>query len=313
MAFKCEICKKRDAKRQYIGAVSYNAPEKELYVCNECYTKLTPALTWESLKPLLTHQLLSLESADPRLLNSVTTTLAIAVLKSYHKLNAQRKTIPDLLDRGASVMMLVAGEKASRDEIHTLTFLKPNINGSIKTFHFIFDDDLIDVFMSLDPHNEKELTNIIALKTKKHFPPAFGYLGLGIDAGYSDPVSFFHCLIRAVDLVDGFADVKSLPKTSRAATERLQALKSIIDNHILPELESNGEKKEKLAKKASTAANKNKKRKTTKKDPDDSSIKEKENNKKPMKKKSSSSPSKPASKTKNENKKTKKNKTDKGE
>ncbi len=206
MAFKCEICKARDAKRQFIGSVLNGEPEKELYICNECFEKLTPKLTWESLGPLLALQQARL-GTNILLRGAVSTMLASATLKIYDKIdNKLSKKIQDFYKQEMSLLIYVVNKDRGTEDVHSLGFHEPYEYEGMTIFPFVFDAEIVNVYMSLDPNNSKNLINLVLPETQKYFSPAFNYIGIGVDYGPFDVVDFFDCLIRAVDLIDSFAD-----------------------------------------------------------------------------------------------------------
>ena len=223
MAFKCEICKARDAKRQFIGSVLNGDPEKELYICNECYEKMIPKLTWKSLGPLLTLQQNLLEKTAS-LKNAVSTTLATATLKIFDKIeDKMAESSVDFFARDMVLLLYMTDKDdvAARDKLHTMSFRKPFMDGNIKVFPVIFDDEIANIYMSLDPENEKKLLNLVAPATAQYFAPAFSYVGVGVDYITLDVVDFFTCLLHAVDLVDSFKNGKR-PLTNKEALEEIK-------------------------------------------------------------------------------------------
>ena len=151
----------------------------------------------------------------------VSTVLAAVTLKIHDKIiNKLSKTMPDFYKRDMTMLLYIANKKTGKSQLHAMSFCKPYMNESIKIFPFMFDGEVVNVYMSIDPDNERNLMNLVLPETKKHFSPAFNYIGVGVDYGAFDIVDFFDCLLRAVDLIDSFAD-ESKNTTPKRATEEM--------------------------------------------------------------------------------------------
>ena len=235
MAFKCEICKARDAKRQFIGSILNGMPEEELYICNECYEKLTPSLTWKSLGPILTLQHEMLGKSLP-LKNAVGAVMAESALKIHEKITSELlKYIPEFYKDEMTMIITItdmtrSGKKRGQ-AVHTLSFAEPYFNESntIEVFPYEFDGDLVNVYLSLDPGNDRNLLNVMMPKMKEYCSPGFNYIGVGLDYGPFDVVQFFDCLVHAVDMLGKFCNQKSADIARKSCDGSRKSIEEILE------------------------------------------------------------------------------------
>ena len=188
-------------------------------------------------------------------------------MKIYDKIdNKLSKKIQDFYKQEMSLLIYVMNKERGTEDVHSLAFHEPYEYEGMTIFPFVFDAETVNVYMSLDPSNSRNLINLVLPETQKYFSPAFNYIGIGVDCGSFDVVDFFDCLIRAVDLIDAFADgTKSNVKPLTAKMiERFLAGDSFKANDSKPKKRQTKKKSDKTKEtKVKEPKNKSKTTKTT--------------------------------------------------